>query len=129
MDSSYIAGFFDGEGCICLAKPNKTSRSYHLSVSITQNNREILVEIQKLFGGGVYPHKVNCYSWQATKKEEAYNFLSSILPYLYLKKKEAEIGLVFLKLNHNWHKEERELCRKALHLLKTSKGKSSHFKE
>ena len=122
MDISYVAGFFDGEGCIILAKPCGSSRGYSLRVSITQKHKETLVEIQKMFNGKIYPHSrkkgEGYWSWEAVRKEVAYNFLKTILPYLQLKRKQAQVGLMFLEFNHNWHREERELCWKVLKILK-----------
>ena len=52
-DIAYIAGFFDGEGCIRIKQANQRGNSYYLWVAITNTNRTILNYISNLFGGSV----------------------------------------------------------------------------
>ena len=119
MDIQYIAGFFDGEGCICLSDSKYEGyHSYHLKTTIAQNNKEILVEIQKIFGGKVYHSRAKAYFLAIQKKTEVKIFLESILPFLILKKKQAEIALIYLSLDRKFHVGEREICRKILCILK-----------
>ena len=57
MDYRWLAGFFDGEGCIYLQSMKRVNRQlprYSLSVFLTQNDKAILDEVQKEFGGKVY---------------------------------------------------------------------------
>ena len=117
MEISYIAGFFDGEGCIHITK-SQSSGGYNLRVSISQRKKEPLIEIQKIFGGKIYGNGKRAYAWEAGRKEIAYSFLIAVLPFLFLKKKQAQVGLMFLEYKHTWHTGERELCRKILKILK-----------
>lgn len=95
LSKEYIAGFFDGEGCIGYKFfTGKTFRRYR--VGITNQNRDILVAIQKIYGGKI-SKKTNlkaCYELWMYKKE-ATKFLTEIEPYLINKKYKAS---EFLKL-------------------------------
>lgn len=104
----YIAGFFDGEGCISSqeywerGKYEKYPR-INLQISITNTNKEVLNLIRGVFGGTVRSHgkkKRNhkkCYDWKLCGKEKMRVFLTSILPYLVVKKEDAELGLKFIE--------------------------------
>jgi len=50
---AYIAGFFDGEGCVRIKKANQYGNSYYVWVAITNSNKNILNNISDLFGGQV----------------------------------------------------------------------------
>lgn len=92
-DLSYIAGFFDGEGCAALrmVKNSSGNRTARVEARIGQNDREVLDWIQKEFGFGrvfVKKDKRNPnlhHSLQFTWKS-ARVFLTTIEPYLKIKK-------------------------------------------
>ena len=88
---TYIAGFLDGEGCIC------ASNSY-LAVTLTNINREPLELAERLFGGTIYEqaprdsrHKL-LFRWQVNGQEAA-GVLRYLLPYLIVKRKQALLGI------------------------------------
>ena len=122
MEISYVAGFFDGEGCICISKHTSTvirREGYHLVASISQRKKETLIEIQKIFGGRIYGNgDGRSFRWEVVRKNEAQTFLTTILPHLQLKRSQAKVGLLFLDLDSGWHQGERELCRKIIKMLK-----------
>lgn len=104
VDAAYIAGFFDGEGCVSLGMHNKrstTGRGYHyLRVFVANTNLEVLEWLSKTLGFG-HP--------QPQKKKEgqrqvwrymlsgvrAISFLEIVYPYLQVKKNLAEIAFRF----------------------------------
>lgn len=108
MDLSYLAGFFDGEGSISISRiKGKLGRNdiFVVLISISNTNPEILSYICKEFGGNFHQtkHQIkdgykrkNIYKWSASSKI-AENFLSKILPYLILKKEQANMALEFQK--------------------------------
>lgn len=59
----YLAGFFDGEGCVCISKNGS------IQLRIINTNLEILKKFQQTFGGSLNnrAQKVNKtqYSWSA----------------------------------------------------------------
>ncbi len=107
-DLAYFAGFFDGEGCICIASQRsqykeKIFRHYRLEVVIGSTNHWIIELMKMQFGGYVYLDKRDnrptlthrpFWRWMICSKQ-AMSFLQEILPYLHLKKAEAEIAITW----------------------------------
>ena len=101
VDLAYVAGIFDGEGCICLRSSKR--RSYTLDVSIVNTNEWLMQWLKFAFGGNCYSmqYKSNeernwkpCWRW-ALASNKAMNFLELIHPYLRLKKPQADIAIKF----------------------------------
>jgi len=103
-EKCYWAGLFDGEGCISINK-NKGSqnRPYRFCLFVSVSNTSLwLLELLKMqYGGSIHEllscrNKGNkpCYQWTITT-QVASNFLKIILPYLFLKKPQAELGILF----------------------------------
>lgn len=96
-DKIYIAGFFDGEGCVTIRYDAR--HDYHtISVSISQNERNILEWICEEYGGKIYSGrhgKFYGYEWVLYRKNDIIRFLNDILPSLRIKKDQAIIGLKF----------------------------------
>ena len=86
---AYMAGFFDGEGCIGAYAPRK----YSIIVSIGQNDPTILIRLKKLYGGTLTgPDKGAHYKWQVSARK-AEKFLRDILPWLVSKREQALIAI------------------------------------
>ena len=101
-DLAYIAGIIDGEGCIRIEKHSKQNRYYTLEVSVKMTWRWMPEFLHYSFGG-VF-RKLKLPEGNPTHKEQwgwkvrgtmAVEFLKSIMPYLKLKKAEAELALLF----------------------------------
>lgn len=94
---AWMAGFFDGEGCICI---RRNGRGYSLLVQITQTVN-VFRPFKEAFGGGItewQPKQPRCrrlWDWRATGAEAA-SFLRLIRPFLVVKQQEADIALEFL---------------------------------
>ena len=115
MELAYIAGLFDGEGCVLISKTMIEGYKYvryFMYVSITNQDKRPLEEIKKIFGGIVYFIKGNpnkktwgcAYRWQVANGK-AMRFLKVIIPWLIIKKKEAELGILFQECREatsNW---------------------------
>jgi hypothetical protein len=97
MSWQYIAGLVDGEGCIQLIKAKKF---WYPSISISQKNQSFLQLLKQEIGfGGVYGNNFTVANRNASK------FLEFTLPYLVIKRSEAELlnhALLILK-----HKSRR----------------------
>jgi hypothetical protein len=97
QDKIYAAGFFDGEGNVCLIKPSgsRSRPSYRLlSVNVTQASKPVIDWFQSLWGGGVHYRKptgrTKKPAWQISiTGVRAERFLEDILPYLKVKKESA----------------------------------------
>lgn len=119
MDIAYVAGFLDGEGYIGI---NKTT----LQVKVTQCRKEVLDQLKDTFGGSISPHAWNmlrgpnnrmAWEWSCTN-QKACELLEACLPFLIVKKKEAEFGVMFWKAEDRLQKrdayrEELKELRKA----------------
>jgi hypothetical protein len=107
----YIAGFFDGEGCIGIYYRKKTKDRFHLRTQLSQNKNkdiEILMnELVERFGGNLSEQITLSgnikYNWQLNS-DFAVKFLEDICPYLILKKEQAIISI-------NWQKHRPERIR------------------
>lgn len=110
---AYAAGFIDGEGCIHISERSaywqhlgKKTRytGFFGAVKVSQNVKEPLEMLQRLFGGNVrlrdHPGKDNRrwnhYEWEAPRSVVA-DTLEAILPYLIVKHCEAELAIPFFR--------------------------------
>src|SRR3990167_2007741 len=84
----YLAGFFDGEGCVNISK------NHQLTVTAAQNDTEVLEILKAHFGGSVTV--VNrCGRW--TLWGEAMKpMLLAILPFLIVKKAQVQVAIAFI---------------------------------
>lgn len=94
-DLSYIAGFFDGEGCCGIKQIKRPHAIHHCAyVTVSQVRPEVLYWMQSHFGGSIMWKKPRrnsgIWAWQLSNKK-ALAFLSAVIPYLKIKKSEAEL--------------------------------------
>lgn len=102
---AYIAGFFDGEGTITIARNARGNKPYYhrISVSVTSTDLEVLQLIQKWFPEGkiieahdkrAKVHYRAAYRYQITGPR-AYRMLVLLRPYLVLKRRQAALAIGF----------------------------------
>jgi hypothetical protein len=93
IDINWIAGFFDGEGCVSInsGTNGRTEKRYvKVSVSIAQKDRDILEKIREQHGGKIYEYKSSnshALFWQ--KQCDVKKILEELIPYLIIKKEKA----------------------------------------
>lgn len=108
---AYIAGFFDGEGCVRIKKANQGGNSYYLIAHITNTNPIILKKVQDLFGGNTRLQEKGknkpIYNWYITSSE-ASDFLKTLQPFLIEKKLQAELGIKFHENKEKMTPKEKE---------------------
>ncbi len=134
-EKAYLAGLFDGDGCVVIAKmklPGRPNPAYCLTVQYAQKESSILDRWQKRLGMGAVYHKRKAGTCEWTMNgTDAETFLRLILPYLDLKRAEAEIGLRFRKTQHGRSSchvvprpiiELREHYRQAMKAAKQNRG-------
>jgi len=102
-DCRYVAGFFDGEGCIHVAltknKPDRWRPSVSLRLTVVNNNQDVIQWFASVFNSGfITSTRHNHPRWKESHRwvisyGKAHQFLQSIYPYLIVKKKQAEIAL------------------------------------
>ena len=92
---AYLAGILDGEGTIYL---RRRGRNVDFRVAVSMTDREPLDLFQKTFGGGVVHYDVpkggnkGVFRW-AISSSGAERALSALAPYLFIKKRKAQIAL------------------------------------
>lgn len=101
----WMAGFFDGEGCVRL-QIVKRSRYYKADLRVSVSNTDIrgLDPFVKRFGGirvrSCKPsksHHKQVYRFDIGGKR-AYEFLMQVIPYLLVKREQAELSCRFWEL-------------------------------
>jgi hypothetical protein len=107
ITKQYFAGFVDGEGNISIYrhKDNRTKRGYtlHPFFKVSGTNNKLLGILSKEFGGkvklSVKPrgNAKSVYVLEYQELNQIINVLSMILPYLILKKEQAELMVEFCK--------------------------------
>ncbi len=127
LSFKYLAGLFDGEGCITIDYRFNGRKKYHsLSVSITNTSLPTLIQIKDKIGSGHIQHCRNLvYVWRI-HAHKAYEFLKNLLPHLIIKKEEAVIAIDFqtkiiekgIGRNRVNNFKQRKLYRKQLQELK-----------
>ena len=136
----YLAGFFDGEGCITAgpAKQRKSSKiTYKLSMALSNSDIRPLFLFKEYFGGSIIEQKSSKtfkdrrkhYLWQSGGGKCNERCLKKLLPFLITKKEVALAALEFRKyvlstgINHS--PEQKEILRKlAEHIRELNHGKS-----
>ena len=95
---AYAAGLFDGEGSISLVR-QKNNRSHSPQVAVASNDCEVLLWLQKRFGGSIVTkqprkstHSVS-YDWRLTDRR-ALAFLQMVRPYLVIQRKIRRVDLL-----------------------------------
>jgi hypothetical protein len=129
----YIAGFFDGEGCVGLYKNGRGT--YHLRVQVVQNvtkaSAKLFDELRILYGGAWCPRKgKKSANWQLSGDNAEY-FLKELQPHVRLKKDQVNLALHWLAvkqrpgrdvqgrmMKHERDREEDVVIAKALKELK-----------
>lgn len=101
-DLEYLAGFFDGEGCINLQKTNKLSKTYRMRVFVAQLDTRPLYKFKEIFNDGFIYKWVNNaghiqYQWEIHGKKSV-NVLKALLPYLIVKKEQAKLAVKWFEL-------------------------------
>jgi len=111
---AYLAGFFDGEGCVSIIL-NSKSGALTLTVSISQLDPRPLILCQKRFGGSLHRERDHRgfrtrVSWQ-TSSRLALAALEQLRPYLIVKGEEADIGISYQRRVMAWAGEDKQAER------------------
>ncbi len=90
MNLAYVAGLFDGEGCVNFYYHGKGTIVPR--IFITNTNKELLEDLKNAFGGWVGAHKKHTgwkQGWQWTlSNSKAVAFLEKIQPWVRIKDKQ-----------------------------------------
>jgi len=113
---TYLAGFFDGEGCI---QTQVTKRC--LALSVTNKWYTPLEKFMNAFGGRVHlvtdKKGFSCFRWEVYA-DGAMLALKQLLPFLIIKKQRAKIAIEFQELKYIDPSRRKELALKITSLNK-----------
>ncbi|GAI69533.1 unnamed protein product [marine sediment metagenome] len=106
LEIAYIAGLFDGEGCVAVDRrylPHNPGLTIEAKIGIT--TPAPLYLCQRIFGGKVQVetrHKGwhDCYRWRIFAKR-AEVFFRVVEPYLIIKKDQANLAITLSSLRHS----------------------------
>lgn len=124
LDLSYIAGLFDGEGSVTLTRREGRDIQY-VALSLSNTHREIVERIKQSLGcGSVHKQSgVNLpvYNWYVSHAAAA-ECIEKLLPFLIVKRKEAELAL-------EWYKQSYEIGKTARAFFRWDKEKYKQLKQ
>lgn len=101
VELAYMAGIIDGEGCVNIWC-RSDRKEYRLRLSVTNCDLSLMLWIKSTFGGYLYRREAQKagwktkYEWMVTGKLLD-NVLPIILPYLKIKRRQAELAVCFRK--------------------------------
>jgi hypothetical protein len=94
---AWAAGFVDGEGCIQIVRNRHNAMAgeyqYKVSLTVVQKAKSPLTKLVEIFGGEVKKHD-GYWRW-TVMCAQADSVLRALLPFLVLKKSQAELALSF----------------------------------
>ena len=135
---AYVAGLFDGEGCLVIGKYHVRSQvnwAYRGFFAIANTHVPTLQYVKSLIGGKIVEQGIGkkCYSLTLSANEIR-NVLPELLPYLSIKKEQAEVMLKFLEKQASRNfglipKEQLDFCEHCYIKVKALKLKRYEFKE
>jgi hypothetical protein len=116
LDSAYVAGFIDGEGCLMIQRTS-------LIISVAQCKRDVLDRLATQYGGRVYVQHAATEKWRSAWQWQVYNrlaydILTEIRPHLLVKSDEADHCIKFWEAvdrisNAQVYKAQLQQLRKA----------------
>lgn len=134
-DIIYLAGIIDGEGCVYISKYKRKGKQnyyYLMSVTISGTSRELILWIYSTFGGWFckdshQPRKNRAISFKVQwGNNKASDLLKLVLPYLKLKRPEAELAIYFQDNLRELSFEQRDSIYIRVAKLKQSYKEYSH---
>lgn len=111
-DKAYLAGLFDGEGCVGYYNASRTSilrpGYFHTSVHICNTYPQVIEWVAAVTGIGRVQstfrnekHRT-AYQWQLGKKADVIVFLTAIRPYLIVKAAQVDVILSHHQLESSY---------------------------
>ena len=101
---AYLAGFFDGEGSINIARGWERSgtRYYQLMAAVTQTSLPVLESYRDAFGGGITTVKLQGLNYAQRWQWQLYSrgmrhFLEALYPFIRLKERQFQLAMDFMR--------------------------------
>ena len=135
---SYLAAMFDGEGTFSIYQNNGNyhttvdgeKKQYNFTnsrVSITNTNIELMEWLVSHFGGVYYTHRRAkavhkiAYDWRPKGKKNTEELILVVLPYLVLKKQQANLVLQYIRLGSSQGTERNDVDARRLLMIECQK--------
>lgn len=111
LKNAYFAGFFDGEGCITMAK-SRAGYIKPLKITVGNTWRNPLTKMTAEYGGRESSLKIvsknsPVFHWVLLQSEQQQPFLLKMLPYLIIKRSQALLGLEIRRWGSNHQDPEK----------------------
>ena len=131
----YVAGILDGEGSLSIHKADSPgNNSYRLQIVIYGTSIKLMKWLLGNFGGTFYSRDNNpsgwtktysrpIHKWNISGRANKERFLLGIIPYLIIKREQAEVALEFVRLGNSQVPEIRKRLEEKMKLL--NQGESS----
>jgi len=116
---AYLAGLIDGEGCFHTSVDyQKCGKANTPNLSISNTNKNVLLWAKTICGGSVQQHKKRNETCKilyelTIRSNQAIAITKLLLPYLKIKKEQAEIFILFEHIN-----KTAETCPKKRNILR-----------
>jgi hypothetical protein len=135
IEKAYLAGLFDGEGCIGIdktkSKSNNCEHDYKLRIIITNSNYPVICWVKEITGiGCTYKYdrayRVNwkpVHRWQVVSRD-AKDFINALMPYLIIKRDISEACLEFPNVGRGHHRSQDDYKEQEKHFA-IIKGKNT----
>ena len=120
---AYLAGIIDGEGTIRIARTNPKHSNWNIkysgAISIGMIDKKVIQLFVKLFGAKMriecVPNRKPIYRWGTSGNNVVPEILKTILPYLIVKRKQAELVIKFCEnCQKNGFRKNKGLPKKEL---------------
>lgn len=119
-DLIYLAGIFDGEGCIHNWRDGRYGRNpmrnSGVGMTVKMSHYKTIKDFADFFGSRVKTRKTAAtnkfmWEWELRKRGQVHVALTQLLPYLKIKQPQAEAALLFLEATGEplWHRELSDL--------------------
>ena len=134
LSKEYIAGLFDGEGHVSITVTQRRGQTDpKLCVKLTNTHLPVMDMVKDQYGGVYYiPRKIKNHYLQVYQLSlnvtESKRFLTEMLPYLVIKKRQAELALEFSNTIYRRGKkpvtaEEKQLREELMIKMREEKSK------
>ncbi len=96
---AYTGAILDGEGCFTITKHLKEKKYlfYQVHINVTNASRKLIDFLHAHFGGSIGIMRNVYYTWNLRDVRKLRGFLIDVIPYLLIKRRQAELLLKFVQ--------------------------------
>jgi len=99
LSSEWVAGFFDAEGCISHSRNSGGNKTKYPTISIYQNDRDILERIKTFFGVGYVGKQTTGYMWRVNHRKQIMQVVDKLIPYIQHPEKREKYNIIAKEFN------------------------------